>query len=122
MSASSPAFTFTVSLSASSPVPVSVTYVGRLNGTATAGSDYTAVPPTVLTIPANTLSGTLTVTVTGDTAGEANETFVVNLSAPINVTHRRRAGRRVLLSMTSPDRSPSRSRSRWPPAPTTSTR
>ena len=77
--------TFTVSLSASSPVPVSVTYA-TANGTATAGSDYTAVPPTVLTIPANTLSGTLTVTVTGDTAGEANETFVVNLSAPVNAT------------------------------------
>ena len=100
---------------------VTVTYA-TANGTATAGSDYTAVPPTVLTIPAGTaVDHPVTVTVTGDTAGEANETFVVNLSAPVNATiaDGRAPGR---SPMTRPDRSPSPSRSRSPPAPTTSTR
>jgi hypothetical protein len=76
---------FTVSLSQAHVVPVTVTYA-TANGTATAGSDYTAVGATVLTFPAGTTSLPVSVNVIGDTASEPNETFVVNLSAPGNAT------------------------------------
>ena len=76
---------FTVSLSQAHVVPVTVTYA-TANGTATAGSDYTAVGATVLTFPAGTTSLPVSVNVIGDTTSEPNETFVVNLSAPGNAT------------------------------------
>jgi hypothetical protein len=75
---------FTVTLSAASAQAVSVNW-STANGTATAGSDYAAGSGT-LTIPAGATSGTITVAVTGDTAVEANETFLVNLAAPVNAT------------------------------------
>ncbi|NER09470.1 Calx-beta domain-containing protein [Muriicola jejuensis] len=56
------------------------------NGTATAGQDYVAVVGGTGTITAGTSSTTLSVTVNGDTSVEANETFFVNLSAPVNAT------------------------------------
>jgi hypothetical protein len=74
---------FTVSLSAASSQPVSVTYA-TADGTATAGSDYVAVPPTVLTFNPGETSKTITVAVLGDTISEGNETFLVNLSNPVN--------------------------------------
>ena len=55
------------------------------NGTALAGSDYTAASGTLTFAPGQT-SKTVTVNVTGDTAVEPNETFVVNLSAPSGAT------------------------------------
>ena len=79
------AATFTVTLSQAHVVPVTVTYA-TANGTATAGSDYTAIAATVLTFPAGTTSLPVTVTVLGDTTTEPNETFVVNLTAPGNAT------------------------------------
>ncbi len=72
---------FTVTLSASSSSQLTVDYAssdGSANG-ATAGTDYTAVSGT-LTFPAGTTSRTITVSVTGDTANELNETVVVTLS------------------------------------------
>jgi hypothetical protein len=78
-------FTFTVSLSAASGQTVSVTYA-TANGTATAPSDYTAVPATTLTFNPGETTKTVTVAVVGDTVAEANETFFVNLSAPTNAT------------------------------------
>ena len=51
-----------------------------------AGSDYTAASGTV-TFPANsTAPQTVTVPILGDTAVEPDETFVVNLTGPINAT------------------------------------
>jgi hypothetical protein len=79
------AITFTVSLSQAASVPVTVTYA-TANGTAAAGSDYTAVPATTLTFPPGTASLPVSVNVIGDTAVEPNETFVVNLSAPAGAT------------------------------------
>jgi Calx-beta domain len=77
---------FTVSLSAPSPEAISVRYT-TANGTAVAGSDYTAVTtPATLTIPANTPSGTISIPVTNDGTDELDETFLVNLSAPTNAT------------------------------------
>jgi hypothetical protein len=73
---------FTVTLSAASTETITVAYATG-NGAATAGSDYQAVFGT-LTIPAGQTTGTITVLVSGDRLGEANETFVVNLSSPTN--------------------------------------
>src|SRR5207249_2024128 len=70
--------TFTVSLSAAYGQPVTVHYT-TADGSATAGSDYTAASGT-LTIPAGQTSRTVTVPVNGDRLAEPNETFGVNLS------------------------------------------
>eukprot|EP01031_Cornospumella_fuschlensis_P018332 gene18332-22440_t len=75
---------FTVTLSAATTSAVSVSYA-TANGTATAGSDYTAKTGTVTFAPGET-SKTIQVSVTGDTAVEANETFTVALSAPTGAT------------------------------------
>jgi uncharacterized delta-60 repeat protein len=78
------AITFTANLSAPSTVPISVAYA-TADGTATAGSDYTATSGTLTFAPGQT-SQTITVQVNGDTALEADETFFVNLSNPNGVT------------------------------------
>src|SRR6185436_8553226 len=77
-------FTFTVTLSAASGLPVTVSYV-TADGTAD-GADYTAVPSTLLTFNPGDLNKTVDVLVTGDIFSEANETFFVNLSSPTNAT------------------------------------
>ena len=71
-------FTFTVSLSQATNQPVSVDFA-TLDGSATAGSDYTAANGT-LTFAAGETSQTITVLVTGDTTSEADESFFVALS------------------------------------------
>jgi hypothetical protein len=76
--------TFTVALSHASKADVRVHYT-TADITATAGSDYTAAVGDV-TIPAGQTSATITVGVRGDRLGEANETFVVNLSGAANAT------------------------------------
>lgn len=73
---------FTVSLSAAAAAPVTVQYT-TANGTATAGSDYTATTGT-LTIPAGQTSGTISVPVLGDTIAESNDTVLLNLSSSAN--------------------------------------
>ncbi|MCC7085315.1 MAG: VCBS repeat-containing protein [Pirellulales bacterium] len=75
--------TFTVSLSFISTNPVTV-HVNTADGTATlADDDYQAVNDLVLTFqPGGTLAQTVTVLVNGDTAGEPDETFLLNLSNP----------------------------------------
>ena len=73
--------TFTVTLSALSDVDVTVHYA-TANGSATA-SDYTTTSGNLI-IPAGQTSRTFSVAVTGDRLPESNETFVVNLSAPVN--------------------------------------
>lgn len=70
---------FTVSLSAAGTEPVTVQYA-TADGRATAGSDYTAASGTLTLAPGETTQ-TITVAVSGDRSPEANETFVVNLSA-----------------------------------------
>jgi hypothetical protein len=70
--------TFTVTLSASSPQPVSVDYA-TANSTATAGSDYSSTTGT-LVIPADTPSDTIEVPITDDSLDEDNEFIFLNLS------------------------------------------
>ncbi|MEW6257959.1 MAG: Calx-beta domain-containing protein [Pseudomonadota bacterium] len=76
--------TFTVSLSAAATGPVSVQF-GTANGTANAGSDYTAANGTLTFAPGETTK-TVQVSVTADRAVEANETLTVTLSAPSGAT------------------------------------
>ena len=75
---------FTVTLSQTSAQTVTVNYA-TANGTATSPADYTAGSGT-LSFAAGTTSRTINVAVVGDTLDEANETFVVNLSSPVNST------------------------------------
>jgi hypothetical protein len=75
---------FTLSLSPASGFPVSVAFA-TADGTATAGADYAAASGTI-TIPAGAVSLALPVAVNGDALDELEETFMVNLSAPVNAT------------------------------------
>ncbi|MBW3077612.1 Calx-beta domain-containing protein, partial [Prochlorococcus marinus] len=76
--------TFTVSLSAASGKDITVDYATS-NGTATAGSDYTATSGT-LTISAGATSGTFNIPVLADTTDENNETVIVTLSNATNAS------------------------------------
>ncbi len=72
---------FVVSLNTASGLPVNFNYATNgATGTATAGTDYTAVPSTAGSIAAGQLSVTLPVTVLGDVLSEGNETVVLDLS------------------------------------------
>ena len=74
--------TFNVTLSVASTQTVTVSFATS-NGTATAGSDYTGGSGTVTFNPGQT-SRPIGVLVTGDSVSEANETFTVTLSNPVN--------------------------------------
>jgi glucose/arabinose dehydrogenase len=76
--------TFTVALSNASNEVVSASYT-TANGSASAGSDYVAASGSVSFAPGET-SKPISVSVSGDTTFEGNETFNVNLSAPVNAT------------------------------------
>ena len=75
---------FTVTLSAAATRPVSVAYE-TANGTATAGSDYTAKSGTV-SFAAGETSKTIDVLIAGDTQVEPNETFLVRLTSATGAT------------------------------------
>lgn len=77
---------FTVSRAGSgNKLPVTVNYVTS-DGTATAASgDYVAAN-SMLTIPAGSSSGTISITINGDTLNELDETLFVTLSNPANAT------------------------------------
>src|ERR1044072_8136111 len=76
--------TFTVKLSQAASGPVTVNY-STANGTATAGSDYTALTGTI-TFAAGETTKTITAPIAGDTAVEANEPFTINLAAASGAT------------------------------------
>jgi hypothetical protein len=75
---------FTVTLAKATPLRVSVAYA-TADGTATAGSDYTAASGTLVFAPGET-SKTVAVPILGDTAYEPDETFTLTLSNPVNGT------------------------------------
>jgi hypothetical protein len=81
---------FTVSLSAAAPTTVTVNYA-TANGTAAAGSDYRATSGTLTFAPGAT-SKTVAVSVLGDAAIEADETFTVALSGATNASVSRAVG------------------------------
>jgi hypothetical protein len=69
---------FTVSLSAPSGLPASVSFVSA-DGTALAGSDYTALTPGTITFAPGETTKTITVEVLGDMSIEDHEDFSVTL-------------------------------------------
>ncbi len=71
---------FTVALSVAGTQPITVNYA-TADGTAIAGSDYTATSGT-LTFAPGELSKTVAVPILGDTLVEPDETFSLNLSNP----------------------------------------
>jgi subtilisin-like proprotein convertase family protein len=75
-------FVFTVTLSQAQATPVTVQFA-TADGTANAGSDYTATSGTLTFAPGQT-SKQITVNVNGDTMIEPDETFYVNLSNATN--------------------------------------
>ncbi|MBS9391304.1 MAG: hypothetical protein HEQ33_21370 [Dolichospermum sp. WA123] len=78
--------TFTVTLSGETFQPVTVNYA-TANGTATAGSDYTATTGTLIfNVNPGETSKQITVPILGDTLAESDETFFINLSNAINAT------------------------------------
>lgn len=75
---------FTVSLDAASGKPVTVNFA-TANGTAIAGSDYTATSGTLSFAPGETTK-TISVQLNGDITDEYDETFFLNLSDATNAT------------------------------------
>ncbi len=73
---------FTVSLSTASGQMVTVDY-STLPGTAAAPADYLTTSG-LLTFPPGALSQTIRIAIIGDTVVEANETFLTNLTNPVN--------------------------------------
>ena len=73
-----------MTLSQAASGPVTVNY-STANGTATAGSDYTARSGTV-TFAAGETTKTVTVPITGDGAVEGNETFTISLAGASGAT------------------------------------
>jgi Bacterial Ig-like domain (group 3)/FG-GAP-like repeat len=76
--------TFTVSLSAASSLTVAANFA-TADASANAGSDYQAATGSLTFNPGET-SKTVAVSITGDTTNEPDETFVVNISNPVNAT------------------------------------
>jgi hypothetical protein len=74
----------TVTLSGTTAQTVTVNYA-TANGTATAGSDYSAAIGSLTFTPGQT-SKAITIAVNGDATVEPNETFVVNLNSPVGAT------------------------------------
>lgn len=75
---------FTVTLSAAATNVVTINFA-TANVTATAGADYTSTSGT-LTFGIGETSKTISVPILGDAIDEPNETFELNLSAPVNAT------------------------------------
>jgi hypothetical protein len=92
---------FTVSLTTPSASTVTVT-AQTANGTATAGSDYVATGPTVLTFNPGATSQPFNVTINGDATSEPNETVLVNLTAPSGATISRTPGTGTIVNDDTP--------------------
>jgi hypothetical protein len=71
---------FTVYMPAAYDMSVTIDYA-TADGTATAGTDYTAASGT-MTIPAGETSLTIPIAVSGDRLGEPSESFVLKVSTP----------------------------------------
>ncbi len=77
---------FPLTLTAPAPAGGTTFTVNTTDGTAGGGSDFVAIVNGSGSVAAGQTSGTLSVTVNGDTVAEANETFTVTISAPVNAT------------------------------------
>jgi Calx-beta domain/Matrixin len=93
--------TVTLTLDIAPTAPVSVGW-STVDGTATAGSDYTAASGTV-TFGIGQTTATITVTILGDAIFEANEAFSIQLSNPVGVAVGRSA---AAVTLTNDDAAP----------------
>ena len=89
--------TFTVRLSQAAAVPVTYS-IDAVGGTATAGGDFTAASLSGETIPAGMLARTYAVTLNGDTAIEANESFTVRIGQATGATILQAQGAGTILN------------------------
>ena len=77
--------TYTVTLSNPSTAPVTVNFA-TADGSATAGSDYTAASGSLTFAPGAPLTQTVTVAITNDSVFEGSETFSLNLSGAVGAS------------------------------------
>lgn len=84
--AGSSALVFNVSWTGSKGGAAPSASYATANATATAGSDYTSKSGTVNLTNGGCHCGTISISVSGDNMFEGTETFVVNLSSPVNGT------------------------------------
>lgn len=77
-------YRFTINVTPTCSKPITVNYK-TVDATAVAGKDYTALTGK-LTIPANTLSSYVDVTVLKDSLRQEDQTFTLELSAPTNAS------------------------------------
>jgi hypothetical protein len=75
-------FSATVNRTGPATNPASV-QVSTINGSATAPSDFTAIPPTTINFAANQTSKSFTVFITDDSVVEPQESFFLRLSNPL---------------------------------------
>jgi|GEM_PF-600632 len=90
------AFDFTVTLDQVSALTTTVNYA-TADGTAIAGTDYTAVSGTLVFNP-GVVSKTITVLVKGDTLYEDDQSFTVTLSSPTNADFSQRTATGSILN------------------------
>jgi hypothetical protein len=83
-STSTTSYRFTVNVTPTCSKPITVNYK-TVDATAVAGKDYTALTDK-LTIPANTLSAYVDVTVLKDSLRQEDQTFTLELSTPTNAS------------------------------------
>lgn len=88
---------FAVTLSQPSSQPIAVKYA-TVNGTATAPVDYLGIPPTDLTFAPGEISKLINVVVNGDRLYEADEAFLLVLSAPTNATLADAQGEAIVIN------------------------
>ena len=87
---------FTLTLSSSTAETVSVDY-STVNGTATAGTDYSEVTSRLVFSPGQ-VSQTLSIQIKGNTLDEGTEFFLINLTNAVNATVGRSQGRGTILN------------------------
>jgi serine protease len=93
--------TFTVNLTKAAAGTVTFD-IATANGNASAGSDYVAKTSTAQSIAAGATSKTFTVTVNGDTAGEFDEYFLVNVTNVVGATALETQARHWIVSDEAP--------------------
>lgn len=76
---------FSVTLSAPSNLPVSVTY-SSADGTALNGQDYTGQFAQIINFPPGSTLQTISINLIDDAVDEDDETFFINLFTPVNAT------------------------------------
>ncbi len=81
-----PTLSYTVTLTGETEQQVTVDYTDTTSGTATSGTDYTAITAGTLTFAPGTTTQNIDVTVTGDAADEGDETVILRLSGAVNAT------------------------------------